>query len=57
MASFILLMLYFLSKANNGFKFCVSLCVCVCICVCDTIKTLLLLLLSRFSRVGLCATP
>ena len=33
MASFILLMLYFLSKANNGFKFCVSLCVCVYMCV------------------------
>ena len=31
MASFILLMLYCLSKANNGFKFCVCVCVCVCV--------------------------
>ena len=52
MASFILLMLYFLSKAKK-----IMVSNCVCVCVYHTIKTLLLLLLSRFSRVRLCATP
>ena len=49
MASFILLMLYFLSKANK-----IMVSNCVCVCVYHTIKTLLLLLLSRFSRVQFC---